>query len=351
MKSFPRHSNPKNRQHGNSGRILELLVSHASEIKQKFHEVRLSMTTSEYDQIDTDSQIDIESLSTDPKTLYKFPKISHHLFIVPDLCWLHYPSQPWTVSYYFNEGQENFHIYLWLLKDLAWVQSWYLPGILIGGFACFWSIFLVSKSISHRNLNEFWSRFADLLWLFANYWWMIGETHDYEFPHEPSQYENKTRQAAAIMITALVWVASYYLVLKPLRVVEKFTITSTPTLPTSPALATEDNDTPPPRFPFYFNSWREYENLHSLFWIGKDTAWVLAKTPMWFLFFFPTLAVSLDVTLTTLFKPKLLIDHAHHCAQLLWVLANAVWAMGELFLTTHHDEPLSLARYFPPSPP
>jgi hypothetical protein len=314
----------------------------ATEIKQKFHEVRLSMVTSEYDQVDTDSQIDLESLSAEQNT-NKFSKLSPS----SDLCWFHYPSQPWSVSYYFNEGQENFHIYLWLLKDLAWVQSWYLPGIFIGGFACFWSIFLVSKSISHRNVNEFWSRFADLLWLFANYWWMLGETHDYEKPNEPSQYEAKTRQAAAIMITALVWIGSYYLVLKPFGVVDKFTNTPTPSAPVTDSLVEEH---PRPRFAFYFNSWREYENLHSLFWIGKDTAWVLAKTPMWFLFFFPTLSVSIDVTVTTLFKPNLLIDHAHHCAQLLWVLANAVWATGELFLTTHHDEPLSLARYLPHFP-
>jgi hypothetical protein len=91
----------------------------ATEIKQKFHEVRLSMVTSEYDQVDTDSQIDLESLSAERNT-NKFSKLSPSF----DLCWFHYPSQPLSVSYYFNEGQENFHIYLWLLKDLAWVQSW-----------------------------------------------------------------------------------------------------------------------------------------------------------------------------------------------------------------------------------
>ena len=246
-------------------------------------------TTSEYDQIDTDSQIDLESLSTDHQTQHKLttklfqpPHLHHSL----NICWFHYPSQPWTLSYYFNEGQENVHIYFWLLKDLAWVQSWYLPGILIGGLACCWSIFLVWRSISHRNLNEFWSRFADFLWLFANYWWMIGETHDYEYPNEPSQYETKTREATVIMITALVWIASYYFILKPLGVVERFNNTDTPTLLSVPAMTTEENAPPPPRFPSYFNSWREYENLHSLFWIGKDAAWILDSmwvfsTPLW----------------------------------------------------------------------
>lgn len=295
--------------------------------------------SSRYNHLDTDSQVDVESLSDK-----QFKKSLSSKF--SEICWFHYPSRPWTLSYYFTDGQENFHIYLWLLKDLTWVQSWYIAGILIGGFACFWSLFLVSKSIQQRNINEFWSRFADLLWLFANYWWMIGETHDYTYPNAPSMYEARTRQAAIIMITALIWIGLYYILLKPLGFTGKMTQNSDEKVDHRhvPSESHPEEDEPAPRFSFYFQNWREYENLHSLFWIGKDTAWVLANTPMWFFFFFPTVAVSLDVTVTTLYKPKLLVDHAHHCAQFLWVLANAVWASGELFLTTHHDEPLSLAR-------
>lgn len=306
---------------------------------QIFHELgRISNNHSQYNHLDTDSQVDLESL----------PEKSHKTISLPlvatDICWFHYPSEPWTISYYFTDGQENFHIYLWLLKDLTWVQSWYIAGILIGGFACFWSVFLVSKSIRQRNINEFWSRFADLLWLFANYWWMIGETHDYTYPDEPSIYEARTRQAAVIMITALIWIGLYYILLKPLGFTGKTIDNSDEKVGENQVASHHEEEEPTPRFSFYFKNWREYENLHSLFWIGKDTAWVLANTPMWFIFFFPTVAVSMDVTLATLHKPKLLVDHAHHCAQFLWVLANAVWASGELFLTTHHDEPLSLAR-------
>jgi hypothetical protein len=310
--------------------------------------------SSEYDQIETDSQVDLESVPDKSNTIHRILKKTNKSNNFEHICWFHLPSEPWSLSYYLSDGQENFHIYLWLLKDLSWVQSWYITGIVIGGIACSWSIFLISKSISQRNINEFWSRFADLLWLFANYWWMIGETHDYERPNERSIYEIRTRQAAAMMIASLVWIVSYYLILKPLKFTELnplFVMSNNgeEQRETEKAKAKaeeeegEDHE-PVPRFSFYFKSWREYENLHSLFWIGKDTAWVLANTPMWFIFFFPTVAVSIDVTMTTLYKPKLLVDHAHHCAQLLWVFSNAVWASGELFLTTHHDEPLSLSR-------
>lgn len=40
-----------------------------------------------------------------------------------ELCWLSYPDIPWSFSYYYsNSGQSNFHVYLWLLKDLSWTQ-------------------------------------------------------------------------------------------------------------------------------------------------------------------------------------------------------------------------------------
>lgn len=308
---------------------------------------------SKYDKIETESLGDIESITTIHENIIN--SLNNSL-----ICWFNLPNEPFQFSYFISmKGQENCHIYFWLLKDLAWVQSWYYEGLFIGALACSWSLFLIIKSIKNKNLNDFWSRFADFLWLFANYWWMIGETHDYRFPNGPLIYEKCTREAAWIMITSLIWISSYYIILKPFGLTTKISEALKKTKSNhnnsssnnnesgsgSEVEEEEEDEEPSPRFQSYFSTWREYENLHSLFWIGKDTAWILAKLPMWFIFFFPTVAVSIDVTMITLYKPDLLVDHAHHCAQFLWVIANAVWASGELFLTVHHDEPLSIARY------
>lgn len=327
-----------------------------------------------YDRVDTESVGDIEQQQQQQQiysnsffnSLVSFSYLSYFFSSSSSsspsssssICWFYLPNEPWSLSYYTSsKGQENCHIYFWLLKDLAWVQSWYYEGIVIGALACSWSLFLVFKSIQYRNLNEFWSRFADFLWLFANYWWMIGETHDYQFPNGPFIYDKCTKQAAWIMITALIWISLYYILLKPFGLTNKIShlIQNNNNNNQSSNQSSNQNqnesnnhdihEEASPRFQNYFSTWREYENLHSLFWIGKDAAWVLAKLPMWFIFFFPTVAVSIDVTIITLYKPSSLVDHAHHCAQFLWVIANAVWASGELFLTVHHDEPLSISRF------
>lgn len=39
------------------------------------------------------------------------------------ICWFYPPDIPWSLSYYLSEaGQSNIHIYLWLAKDLSWIQ-------------------------------------------------------------------------------------------------------------------------------------------------------------------------------------------------------------------------------------
>lgn len=58
--------------------------------------------------------------------------------------------------------------------------------------------------------------------------------------------------------------------------------------------------------------------------------------PLHFIIFF-----SLTLLLSLILLQKLLVDHAHYFSQLLWVLANALWAGGEIFLP-ERDEPWPL---------
>ena len=42
------------------------------------------------------------------------------------ICWAHTPDENLSLLWFLSiRGSENFHIYIWLLKDMAWCQSWY----------------------------------------------------------------------------------------------------------------------------------------------------------------------------------------------------------------------------------
>lgn len=251
------------------------------------------------------------------------------------ICWLHLPDEPLTLSWYFTcRGQDSFHIYLWIAKDLSWVQAWYWPGMIFGSAAVAWSIYILCQAVAKRCRDEIWTTIASILWLFANLWWMSGELHDYHYPNEASIYNRRATECGYIMMAALIWIGIYYVILKPLDVTSRDTV----------AMDHYDTKELQHRFPRYFKNWREYENVHILFWVGKDCAWNLGILPMWIAFFVPTFMVALDFSYLSLRSKRMVIDHAHYLAQFLWVFANAVWAFGELVLTPDNDQPVSMFK-------
>ena len=248
-------------------------------------------------------------------------------------CWTSLPDEPFGLGFYLtSRGQCTLHVYLWLAKDLTWVQGWYYEGLVIGGLAVSLNIYCMAKSAYKRDIGDLWSYITEFFWLFANYWWMIGELHDSQFPDDVEIYDQHAHVSERIMTTALVWASLYYIILKPCG--------------WNTALPSESSaKTGLVRFPSYFKSWDEYENTHTLLWSGKDTAWVWSNKRMWLVFFFPTAFVSMDFVWLTLYRKDMLIEHAHYVAQLLWMMANAVWAGGEFFFSPNHDEPLNMNRW------
>lgn len=255
------------------------------------------------------------------------------------ICWFYYPDIPWRPSYYISEaGQSNFHVYLWLLKDLSWTECWYYPAYLFGSMTLAWQLYMLGKAFYKWNFEEIWKNISLTLWLGGHFWWMSGELHDYRYPNEPSVYNQRTRQTGEVFIVALVWVSAYYFILKPFR-----SAGICFTRPSSPATGLE---APPQsfqyRFPWYFHSWEEYENIHTLFWLAKDTAWNWWIPSMLLVFLVPTFVLASDFVWVTLWSKRNLIDHSHYVSQLLWVIAASVWAIGEFYVTPNHDEPLPL---------
>jgi hypothetical protein len=88
------------------------------------------------------------------------------------LCWKNWPDEEWTLSYYFStRGQESFHIYFWLLKDLTWVQAWYVEGMLFGTMAVTWQLYMMCKAVHNRSFEEIVCSTGMFFWLFGNFWW------------------------------------------------------------------------------------------------------------------------------------------------------------------------------------
>lgn len=83
---------------------------------------------------------------------------------------------PWSPQLYFSvRGAENFHIYLWIIKDLAWTQKWYVVSWIFGLSAISWCFVLVYHAFADKNYNEMYMLVALILWLSANFVWMAGE--------------------------------------------------------------------------------------------------------------------------------------------------------------------------------
>jgi hypothetical protein len=82
---------------------------------------------------------------------------------------------PWSPQVYFTvRGAENFHIYLWILKDLAWSQSWTEMAWLFGLSAISWCLVLVYHAIDSRCFMELYMLVVMILWLSGNFVWMAG---------------------------------------------------------------------------------------------------------------------------------------------------------------------------------
>jgi hypothetical protein len=85
-----------------------------------------------------------------------------------NICWLHMPDHPLNFKFFLTiRGSENFHLYLWLIKDLSWAQSWYYSGHIFGSLAVIWSIYILSHAARERNTNEIFTGVAQTFWYFC----------------------------------------------------------------------------------------------------------------------------------------------------------------------------------------
>lgn len=169
-----------------------------------------------------------------------------------ETCWHTYPNIDWDISWYFGiRGAESFHLYLWVMKDLSWTQDWFISGHIFGILAFLWSLFLLYHAYTHRNIKEVCVYIGQMLWLFANLWWMSGELYDFMYPGDNNQlYDHRTVQAGYIMLVALIWLAIYFVIIKHIPSIQ----------PTDEQEAIYNISFLKSRIPFLFKTWRDYEN-------------------------------------------------------------------------------------------
>lgn len=278
-------------------------------------DVRLSMSPEElqihYDKVMRDTTAEQQRL--DGNLNGATATIPPLLFLSKLAQWFDVPLSPHL--FFTIRGAENFHIYLWIAKDLAWCQGNFTNAIGFGLAALAWCGVLMYHAVHLRNYEEIYFMFPLTLWLFANFWWM---TSDFVVHGGDGDRE---LQAGYIMFAGLAFFALYWILLRPINA-----------LTTNVNTARKYNDVGlQPRWSL-FRSWRQYEHFHTLCWLGKDIAWNHFSFIPWLIFAVPTIYISLDFVWMASRNKGLAIDSAHYLAQLMWVSSNLVWALGEIYL-------------------
>jgi len=105
---------------------------------------------------------------------------------------------------------ENLHIILWLVKDLAWLMEYELTGLVMVVPTVAMAFFITWQC--RRNRRELFHAIAVIFWIFANSTWMIGDFFFEGRGHGISE---------ALFIGGLVLLAIYYLVLLPVEAHQK----------------------------------------------------------------------------------------------------------------------------------
>lgn len=101
---------------------------------------------------------------------------------------------------------ENFHIVLWLLKDLCWVMDLHVAGVVMVVPTVAMAVHITWQC--RDDIGELLHSLSVVLWIVANSIWMLGEFF----------LSDSTRPlAAAFFVAGLLTVSWYYVVVLPRR--------------------------------------------------------------------------------------------------------------------------------------
>ncbi len=81
-----------------------------------------------------------------------------------------------------------------------------------------------------------------------------------------------------------------------------------------------------------FEKIRQYENLHIVFWLMKDTCWMLELKTLGGIMVIPTLLLCMWI----ISKTRTTIEVYINLAILFWICANSYWMLTEFFGNVHY---------------
>eukprot|EP00924_Labyrinthula_sp_SR-Ha-C_P001084 snap_masked-scaffold_7-processed-gene-12.23-mRNA-1 protein AED:1.00 eAED:1.00 QI:0/0/0/0/1/1/2/0/337 len=237
-------------------------------------------------------------------------------------------------------------IYLWLVKDFSWSQlHWFYTGIIFGSLSVILLFLMIILTLWKRIFSETVVVVGLSLWVFSNYWWMIGEIwpyymydknislvpeffvpdlmEEYEYGGGDLFYDEKTEEAKCFSLAAVA-VLFFSVFILPWFYFDRDRVME---------VCLMENETLPRfRFPFFFRDFLEYENLHVFFWALKDCFWIYGNQVGYMVGLALTSLFMLDTIYLYWTSKSHLVDLIHYFVLLLWVAANGFWAYGELFI-------------------
>jgi hypothetical protein len=226
--------------------------------------------------------------------------------------------------FFTRRGVEYLHMYFWIVKDIAWTQNMYTLAITVGLLAVLWCLVIAGYAIYQKKYLELYMTVGVALWLTGNFVWMQTEV-------STQDDAIGVPRSSKILETAVAWFLFYYIILRPLNV-----------LPIKSQLYEPDEDEKglTPRYPLnlYFVNWRDYEHVHTLFWSAKDLCWNQLQHEVWWLCIIPTGLIALDFITTSAAAGNKTIACVHYSAIFLWVMGNAAWAYGNIYLPYSTDD-------------
>ncbi|MFN4123553.1 MAG: hypothetical protein ACK4GL_09660 [Flavobacteriales bacterium] len=105
---------------------------------------------------------------------------------------------------------ENFHIFLWLLKDVCWIADFKIAGLIMAIPAVL--LACIITWLHRKDLTELLHNLAVCCWIIANVIWMVGEFF----------FDDGTRPFALIFFTiGMLLVAYHYLYRLPIGILRK----------------------------------------------------------------------------------------------------------------------------------
>lgn len=249
--------------------------------------------------------------------------------------WQEGPPHALSLEWATERGADYVALLLWIVKDWSWSQwRWTVSAFAFGTAAAIWIVgTTLYTTYQYRLYSETFKGFVLTLWLAALYVWMMGEFWTLWMAHH-EMYENIFQDGGAtiakwVLLVAVLLYTTFFVVAVPLDVFAEDRQNSK---------VLQRLEETSPSFPArnLFKEFRIYSALHFYTWVLKDCMWAWELPTACALAFGVTIGLNFDLLwrFASNKNENNYIDLIHYVVIFLWVVANGLWAFGELVANT-----------------